>query len=151
VGAGYLFDTNILLRLSRRGDSSHTLIQHAVRQLLEQNASLYYCRQNIAEFWSVLTRPVDRNGFGLTIGETDEEVRLIERHFTLLPDSEQIYPVWRRLVNDYGVHGKQVHDARLVASMLVNRLAHLLTLNGADFRRYSDITVLHPGDLVTPK
>jgi predicted nucleic acid-binding protein len=101
VGAGYLFDTNILLRLTRRGDPSHTLIQHAVRQLLQQDASLYYCPQNIAELWNVLTRPMDRNGFGLTIRETEEEVRLIERHFTLLPDSDQIYPLWRRLVNEY--------------------------------------------------
>jgi predicted nucleic acid-binding protein len=152
VGAGYLFDTNILLRLTRRGDPPHTLIQQAVRQLLGHDANLCYCPQNIVELWNVLTRPADRNGFGLTIGETEEEVRLIERHFTLLPDSEQIYPVWRRLVNEYGVHGKQVHDARLVASMRVNSLAHLLTLNGADFHRYSDIiTVVHPGELMTSK
>jgi predicted nucleic acid-binding protein len=151
VEAGYLFDTNILLRLSRRGDSSHTLVQHAVRHLLQQDASLYYCPQNIVELWSVLTRPVDRNGFGLTVAETEAEVQLIESHFTLLPDSEQIHPVWRRLVNDYGVHGRQVHDARLVASMRVNGLAHLLTLNRADFLRYSDIKVVHPDELRTSK
>ncbi len=151
MGAGYLFDTNILLRLTRRGDPSHTLIQYAVRQLLQQDASLYYCPQNVVELWNVLTRPIERNGFGLTIGETEEEVRLIERHFTLLPDSEQIYPVWRRLVNEYGVHGRQVHDARLVAAMRVNGLAHLLTLNRTDLLRYSDITVVHPEELTTSK
>jgi hypothetical protein len=43
VGAGYLFDTNIVLRLTRRGDSLHAVVQYAVRQLLEQNAILYYC------------------------------------------------------------------------------------------------------------
>ncbi len=141
---GYLFDTNILLRLTRRGDPAHTLIRRAIRLLLQQNASLYYCPQNIAELWNVLTRPTDRNGFGLSIGEAEEEVRLIERGFALLPDNEQIYPLWRRLVNDHGVRGRQVHNARLVATILVHGLSKLLTLNRSDFDRYSDITVVEP-------
>jgi predicted nucleic acid-binding protein len=145
--AGYLFDTNILLRLARRGDATHALIQHGIRELLRRDAGLYYCPQNIAELWSVLTRPVDRNGFGLSLAETEEEVRLIEREFTLLPDNEMIYPTWRRLVNDYGVRGRQVHDARLVAAMRVHGLSNLLTLNRSDFVRYGGIIVVDPGEL----
>jgi predicted nucleic acid-binding protein len=146
VGTGYLFDTNILLHLTRRDHRSHTLIQHAIRQILQQDASLFYCPQNIVEFWSVMTRPTDRNGFGLSITEAEEEVRLIEREFAFLPDNEQIHPVWRRLVNDHGVRGRQVHDARIVAAMHVHGLSHLLTLNRADFVRYAGITVIDPGE-----
>ena len=145
---GYLLDTNILLRLTRRGDPVHTLIQGAVRLLLQQDASLYYCPQNIVELWSVLTRPTDQNGFGLLIDEAEEQVRLIERDFTLLPDNEQIHAVWRHLVNSYGVHGKQVHDARLVAVMHVHGLSKLLTLNRPDFSRYKDIIVVDPSQVI---
>jgi hypothetical protein len=46
----------------------------------------------------------------------------------------------------YAVSGVQVHDARLVAVMKVHGVAHILTLNAADFRRYipEGITILDP-------
>ena len=115
-----------------------------IRKLLRQTDGLYYCPQNIVELWNVLTRPVDRNGFGLSIGETGEEVGLIERDFTLLPDNERIHTIWRHLVENYGVHGRQVHDARMVAVMQAHGLSHLLTLNRTDFLRYSGITAVDP-------
>jgi hypothetical protein len=46
------------------------------------------------------------------------------------------------------VSGVQVHDARLVAAMHVHRIRHLLTLNVEDFRRYGDIVVVSPQDLL---
>lgn len=146
MAAGCLLDTNILLRLSRRGDAAHLLIRRAVHRLLLDDAPLFYCPQNLVEMWSVLTRPVDRNGFGLSLGEAEDEVRLVERGFTLLPDNEMIHPIWRRLVNDPGVRGRQVHDARLVAVMRVHGVSNLLTLNRADFLRYGDIVVIDPGE-----
>jgi predicted nucleic acid-binding protein len=149
VATAYLLDTNILLRLTRRGDPSHAFIQRAVGGIIKEDAGLYFCPQNIVELWSVLTRPLDRNGFGLSPSETEEEIRLIERDFTLLPDSEKIHPIWRRLVNDHAVRGRQVHDARLVAAMLAYGVMHLLTLNRQDFVRYSEITPVHPAQLGT--
>jgi hypothetical protein len=51
-------------------------------------------------------------------------------------------------VRQYDVVGRAVHDAQLVASMLVNGITHILTLNGADFQRYvAEITVVHPREL----
>ena len=47
--------------------------------------------KNIAEFWNVCTRPVDRNGYALSIAETNRRVNAIELVMTLLPDSEQVY------------------------------------------------------------
>jgi hypothetical protein len=47
------------------------------------------------------------------------------------------------------VQGVQVHDARLVAYMQAHGVAHILTLNGADFARYPGITAIAPTDLLT--
>lgn len=80
----------------------------------------------------------------MSIAETEEEVRLIERTFTLLPDHERIYTIWHRLVNEYEVHGRQVHDARLVATMRFHGISTLLTLNRPDFLRYRDIRIVEP-------
>ncbi|MGD9630163.1 MAG: type II toxin-antitoxin system VapC family toxin [Pyrinomonadaceae bacterium] len=89
-------------------------------------------------------RPADKNGLGRTIEQTERDVQAIESSFTILPDGPAIYPEWRRLVVAHSVLGKQVHDARLVAAMNVNRITDLLTFNGDDFKRFPNITIIDP-------
>jgi hypothetical protein len=60
-----------------------------------------------------------------------------------------VYPEWRRLVVEHGVTGAQVHDTRLVASMIAHGITHLLSLNDRDFVRYPDISVVHPQQMVS--
>jgi predicted nucleic acid-binding protein len=112
-----LVDTNILLRVARGSDPHHELIDAALAGLAGQNTTLHYTHQNIAEFWNAMTRPVTRNGFGLTVAEAEREVRAIEAGMSLLPDNEAIYREWRRIIVQYSVSGVQVHDARLAAAM----------------------------------
>ena len=95
----------------------------------------------------MLSRPKEKNGFGLSIAEADRQVSLIEQQFTLLPDNERIYGEWRQIVVAQQVSGVQVHDARLVAAMRVHGITHLLTLNRADFLRYRDINVVRPKEM----
>ena len=102
----------------------------------------------MAEFWNASTRPIERNGFGLTIEETDENARAIERAFVFLPDNEAVYREWRTLVVRYGVSGAQVHDTRLAAAMLVHGISHILTLNTPDFARFNGIIAIHPNQAV---
>ena len=131
----YLIDSNILLRISRRDDPDYQIVDGALERLLRDDTELYYTHQNIAEFWNVWTRPADKNGFGLT-GETAErEIGKFEGMMKLAGDSVLVYQRWRQLVRDYRVKGVQVHDARLVAAMLVHGIPNLLTLNVADFAR----------------
>jgi hypothetical protein len=47
-------------------------------------------------------------------------------------------------VVDNKVQGVKVYDARLVAIMTVYAVESVLTFNTADFKRYSNITALHP-------
>jgi predicted nucleic acid-binding protein len=142
--ASCLVDTNILLRISRRSDPQHKLVDSALARLAEQGTTLYYTPQNIAELWNAMTRPIARNGLGLSVADADLVVQAIESNMSLLPDNEAIYREWRRIVVRYGVSGVQVHDARLAASMYVHRVDHILTLNGADFSRFTGIAALHP-------
>lgn len=143
----YLLDTNILLRLSNRRDPNHGMVKAALDALTEHGADICCTPQNVSEFWNVCTRPRDRNGFGLSIAETDEALWGIERTVTVLADSDQIYRVWRMLVVRHQVRGVQVHDARLAAAMQVYGISHILTLNNPDFARYSSIFVVHPREI----
>lgn len=143
-----LADTNILLRLLEPKDPEYTLVRGAVDALLARGDRLCFAPQNLIEFWNVCTRPAARNGFGLTAAETDERATLIEGRFKLVADNERVHTEWRRLVVEHLVAGAQVHDARLVAAMLVHGITLLLTLNDRDFSRYTGITVLHPRDIL---
>ena len=145
----YLIDSNILLRISRRDDPDYQIVDGALERLLRDDTELYYTHQNIAEFWNVWTRPADKNGFGLT-GETAErEIGKFEGMMKLAGDSVLVYERWRQLVRDYRVKGVQVHDARLIAAMLVHGIPNLLTLNVADFARYAGvIKAVHPRSFI---
>ena len=93
------------------------------------------------------TRPRERNGLGLSLGETDRRLHLIEEQFQFLPETESTYAQWRRIVKECGVSGVQVHDARLAAAMNVNNVSRVLTLNPNDFDRFTGISPIHPNDL----
>lgn len=143
----YLLDTNILLRLSLPGGPYDEVVVSAVGRLVAEGATLFYTLQNAAEFWNVCTRPRERNGLGLTLGETDRRLHLIEQQFQFLPETEATYAQWRRIVVECGVSGVQVHDARLAAVMNLNHVSHVLTLNPRDFERFTGLTPVHPHDL----
>jgi len=145
--ASCLVDTNILLRMTRRSDPQHPLVDSALAQLAGQGTIFHYTHQNIAELWNAMTRPLTRNGLGLTIADAERQVRAIEAGMTLLPDSKAVYREWRRVVVQHSVLGVQVHDARLAAAMYVHGVGHILTLNVADFSRYSGLTAMHPGSI----
>ena len=145
----FLADTNILLRLLEPSDPEYTTVRGAVEVLAARGEQLCYAAQNLVEFWNVCTRPGTGNGFGLSAADTDARAGIIEARFRLLPDSEPVHAAWRRLVVEYSVAGARVHDARLVASMLVHGVSNILTLNDRDFARYSGISAIHPRTVST--
>lgn len=145
--ASCLVDTNILLRITRRSDPHHKVVDTALARLAGQGTGLCYTHQNIAELWNAMTRPIARNGLGLAIAEAEREVRAIEEGMSLLPDSEAVYREWRKVVVRYSVSGVQVHDARLAAAMYVHGVGHILTMNVADFSRFDGLTAVHPASL----
>jgi hypothetical protein len=65
----------------------------------------------------------------------------------LLPETQEIFPTWRRLVLQHRVSGIQVHDARIVAAMTVHQVPKILTFDLDDFKRYGHISVLDPKSL----
>jgi predicted nucleic acid-binding protein len=140
----YLVDTNILLRLTNRRREQYRMCQDAIRHLRSKDCLLYYTLQNAAEFWNVSTRPVERNGHGLSVHEAAQGLDHIEGSMTLLPDDARVYAAWRELITAHDVRGVQVHDAKLAAAMLAHDVFHILTFNGADFARYPTIEAVHP-------
>jgi len=92
----------------------------------------------------VATRPAVNNGLALSLTETAAHIKTFKQTFTLLPDTPDIFSEWEHLVELHSVSGRQSHDARLVAAMLVHDLTHILTFNTDDFKRYKEVTVVDP-------
>ena len=140
-------DTNAMWRRFAPDDAGHPVVKAAMDTILRQGETLHISAQNLIEFQSVATRPIEGNGLGLTSAEANEKAHELEAFFEFLPDTPDIYLQWRSLVEKYDVRGKQVHDARLVAVMLSYGLTDLLTLNPSDFRRFTEINVVEPKDV----
>lgn len=92
----------------------------------------------------MVTRPTQADGFGWSPGQAAVEVARIQGFFELLQDDPGIHPAWLRLVSQYGVSGRQVHDARLAAVVLVFGVNQILTFNTTDFSRYTGVDAVHP-------
>ncbi|NET56728.1 MAG: PIN domain-containing protein [Symploca sp. SIO2E6] len=144
----YLVDTNVLLRSIQFGHPMQPQAKAALESLLQNAHEVCLSSQNLIEFWNVCTRPLDKNGLGLSVQETYAELTRLERIFSLLSDTPYIYRQWKQLVEKHEVKGVNVHDARLVAVMLVNGVSHILTFNTEDFRRFSHITVVNPSEII---
>src|SRR5438067_13033407 len=71
----YLIDTSVLVRFLSEDDSLHKAISMAVDRVFGDGAAICFTPQVARETWSVLTRPRDVGGFGLTPSETS---RLID-------------------------------------------------------------------------
>jgi predicted nucleic acid-binding protein len=142
-----LVDTNVLLRAIQLDSPFCEPARKALKVLHRQNHDLCLTPQNVKEFWNACTRPTDNNGFGISIPGTERHTRLLERYFTVLPDSALTYAVWRQLVPQHQVIGSKVHDAYLVAAMKTYAITQILTFNTSDFARYEDIQSVDPRTL----
>lgn len=141
-------DANVLLRLAQKEHPLYPVSRSALRTLAAEGDTLCVLPQNIVEFWNVLTRPANaRGGFGLTPAQAHRRTRMLERIFTILPDTPDIYSEWRKLVVQAGVSGVQVHDARIAACLRVHGVSRFLTFNTKDFVRYDGFIAVDPAHL----
>lgn len=142
-----LLDTNILLRIAQPHSAQAPIAERALSALHQRNESLHIASQNLVEFWAVATRPVAENGLGMTVEQAMGQLLALKRLFTLLPEAP-LQSEWEQLVTTYRVSGKNSHDARLVAAMMVHGTRGILTFNVQDFARYAGILVLDPRTIV---
>lgn len=139
-----LADTNVILRRLHRAHPQYRPARDAINRLRNDDNRICVTSQNLFELWAVCTRPRENNGLGLTPTQTHKVVARVENSVFRLPDSDDVYPEWRRIVLQHSVSGTKTHDARLVAAMNVHGITHILTFNGSDFSRYPGIVVVEP-------
>lgn len=84
----------------------------------------------------------------MTVDEIDTKLRTMRVLFKIADETEEVTTQLLALMKAYPTGGKQVHDANVVATMLVNGIDTLLTTNIEDMKRFADrITILSLEDV----
>lgn len=144
----YVLDSNILLRMAQDTHPMHAAATRATTTLIRQGETVHIIPQNLYEFWSVATREIKYNGLGLSISDAQTELARLKSLFSYLPDTPAVCSQCERLIVQYAVMGRDSHDTRIVAAMNVHGVTHLLTFNKDDFKRYTNIVSVSPGEVI---
>lgn len=145
---GHLVDTNVAFRRYLPRDDLHTLVRSVTDRFSRSGEPLWVTPQILLETRALATRPTEANGLGMSSTQARRLSDLIEADFPLLPEIPDVFAHWKDVVDKYEVVGRQVYDARLVAVMLAHGVTRLLTFNASHFRRFDEITVLTPEEVM---
>ena len=145
----FLLDSNVLLRWGDSKSPEHAVCAKAVSTLAQRSNVIFLCAQVLIESYVVATRPPKVNGLGYSLPEGHQLLAEIEGAFPCLPEPADMAARWRKVAIEHGVMGRQGHDARIVAIMLAHGISHLITLNTADFARYTDVAAVTPSEAVS--
>ena len=131
-----MLDTNVLIAATDEGRAEHRDALTVVNDWASRHTELCTSGQILREYLTVATRPSERNGLGLNRSDALGNVRAIRERTTLLAEDSKVADRLLGLLADVECRGKQVHDANLVATMLVHGIDTVVTMNLADFARF---------------
>jgi predicted nucleic acid-binding protein len=132
-----MLDTNILLTATNESRAGHEQALDVINGWPAQGTTLYTSGQIIREYLSVATRPAALNGLGLTVPDALDNARAFRSRMLLLAEDAKVADRLTELLEESKSNGKQVHDANVVATMLVHGVDLVVTLNTGDFARFA--------------
>ena len=113
--------------------------------------SLVASGQVVREYLVVATRPIERNGLGLSVTDAEANVNEFLRHLELYDETEEVSRCLRQLAVTHSLRGKRLHDANIVATMSVHGISTIVTQNGGDFSPFQDIAIMTIPDVTVAK
>lgn len=131
-----MLDTNVLLAATDEGRAEHHDALKVLNDWAAMHTELCTSGQVLREYLSVATRPRVQNGLGVNTPDALGNVRAIRARSTLLAEDSKVADRLLGLLADVECRGKQVHDANLVATMLVHGIGTVVTMNLEDFARF---------------
>ena len=130
-------DTNILVYANVIETPFHEQALAAINTAHDAGRTIWISRQVIREYLVTLTRPqVFEN---LPRAMVLEQVAQFIEQFQVADDTAAVSEQLVKLMSDFKIGGKQVHDANIVATMLAYDIPCLLTHNIKDFRRFEEV------------
>ena len=147
VGEILFVDTNVLLTATDVLRPSHLQAKRIFSKASQQGFHLALSGQILREYLAVATRPVEANGLGLTVPDAVANVEQFLGFANLFEETEEVALRLRELAKELDVRGPRIHDANIVATMLIHRIPVLVTQNSSDFIGFGGIKTLAIEDL----
>lgn len=133
-----VLDTNVLLAATDQARAEHEQAVAAINIWPASGVVLYTSGQILREYLAVATRPVHQNGLGMSGPDAIANVRALRARLTVLTEDLKVHDRLLELLETVQCAGKQVHDANVVATMLVHGIDTVVTMNIGDFARFSE-------------
>jgi predicted nucleic acid-binding protein len=141
--AGCFLDTNVLVYGVSRGAPLHQRAVEEIRRRYQSKQDLWISRQVLREYLVTLSRAQTYSN-PKPLRELAGDVRYFLRHFLVADELPAVTEKLLELIEETETSGKQIHDANIVATMLVHGVTELLTNNPGDFTRYSGVIRVIP-------
>ncbi|MEN8133204.1 MAG: PIN domain-containing protein [Pseudomonadota bacterium] len=131
-------DTNILVYANVAAAPFHEQALNALKTAYQSERPLWISRQVLREFIAARTRPQ-------TFAQPSmpevviERVRYLQERFQVADDTAAVTGKLIKLLEDFKIGGKQIHDANIVATMQAYDIPCLLTHNIKDFERFGQL------------
>ena len=140
-------DTNVLLTATDQSRPQHRDAGRLIGESGLHGLHLAASGQILREYLVVATRPPDTNGLGLQVRDAAANVNEFLRFIHLYDETEEVSRRLRQLGLTYGLHGKRLHDANIVATMSVHGIRALVTQNPDDFAPFEEIDLVAFADI----
>jgi predicted nucleic acid-binding protein len=131
-----MLDTNVLLAATDEGRAAHDQALKIINDWPGRGTTLYISGQIVREYLAVATRPAENNGLGLSLADALANARAFRGRTSLLAEDGKVADRLLTLLDDIACGGKQIHDANVVATMLVHGIDTIVTMNLDDFARF---------------
>jgi predicted nucleic acid-binding protein len=136
-------DTNVLVYAASLGAPLHQRAVEELRRRHESKQDLWISRQVLREYLATLSR-AQTYSTPRPLLELVEDVRYFQSRFLVADEGPAVTRRLLELIEQTEVGGKRIHDANIVATMLVHGVTELLTNNPGDFARYSGVIQVNP-------
>lgn len=139
AGSSVFLDTNVLVYATIHQSTLHQEAQAAISNYKRTGVETWISLQVIREYLATLTRPNTFASLGKPIPATTlaAEVQLFRNQYRIAEDNHAVTREPLDLIAMIPTGGKQIHDANIVATMVVYGIRELLTHNTTDFARFA--------------
>jgi predicted nucleic acid-binding protein len=129
-------DTNVLVYAHVVEAPWHQQAQEAIADHEAAGATLWVSRQVLREYLVSLTRP-QQFPIPPALATVVDQVQQFQRRFRVANEGPEVTTRLLALLTEVPTRGRRIHDANIVATMLVYGVRRVLTHNTDDFVRFA--------------
>jgi len=137
MAASVFVDTNVLLRYTFPGLNHEKECKDQLERYFATGTELWLNNQVIREFCVQATHP-NTLANPLTSSQVVHVADSFPARFRIAEETADVRRQFLELISSYNVPATQMHDANFVATMLVQGVSTLCSLNDRHFRRFQD-------------